>query len=190
MLIDRYPKIHRFGHTFKTRDIKVSETLKTKKHLNARVMFLCWPILIILILLVLLALYFHSMCLSRSAPSTGDYLANFLFPIIYFLLPSLIERITTGVAILAVRDDFNDYESHKKKRDFLTRRFSPETINEIKKSWHYPLYMLVDSIPKFVALLMSPICYYMCRDAWWLAIVSVIFYLVWGFASELICRSQ
>lgn len=194
ILIDRYPKIHRFGHILKTTEVKGSETVKsvvTKKHLNARIVYFCWPTLILLIFLVLVALYFHSTHLNRCDPSVGDYFANSLFPIIYFLLPTLIERITTGLAILTVRDDFNDYECHIEKRQFLTRRFSPETISEIKKSWCYPLYiMLVDSIAKFVLLLMSPIYYSMCRDGWWLTIVGVISYLVLGFASELMCRRQ
>lgn len=187
LLIDRYPKIHRFGHIYEKTEvetIKDDKTVKIKKRLNARVVFLSWPLLIILILLVSLALYFHSMILSRSSLEFGDYVANFLFPIVYFLLPGLAERIITGSVLLAVRDDFKHYKCHSEKRQILLRRFSTETIDAIDKSHHYSVYILIDSIPKFIALLMSPICYYMCRNTWWVTVVAVILYLVFGFLTE------
>lgn len=174
MLIDRYPKIYRFGHTLKKYD---------KKRLNLRVISVSWPIMICMMLVAFVSLYYYSQSLNHTAENYAYYIAHFSFPVVYFLMPSLIERVTTGATILRVRDDFDDYYKQPLKRHFLEKRFSPSTINEINKGNCYPAYMVVDSLIKFIALVLSPIAY-LYQGWWWAGIVGIVIYLTLSFLTE------
>lgn len=169
MLIDRYPKIHRFGHSLSNIN-------------NLKVMLVSWPILICLTLVGLASFYFYSQSLQPESVSQPEWFPHLLFPIIYFLLPAMAERITTGSVILAASADFRDYCKCDKER-FINARFSPGTRDKIKKSKAYPAYMVADSSIKFAGLLAAPFFYH-CTGWSWLAPMGLLVWFAAGFVTE------
>ena len=180
MMIDKYPKIHRFGHGLKK---------ESGNYLNLKVMFYSWLILIVLMLSTFLSFYYFFLLVNCSSADHICYLA-YLFPIIYFLIPSLIERTTTGAVILGVKEDFKNYMDKPEKEEYVKKRFSPETIKSILDSLQnpkrgYPLYMVVDSLSKYVFFILAPILYYY-YNYWWLVLLAISIYFLGGLLTGLI----
>ena len=169
MLIDRYPKIHRFGHSFSNHNLKV--------------MVISWPLLTSLMVLSIYSLFRYSQVVEPEAVSGLGLIPHLLPPVIYFLLPPTMERVVTGAVLLAARNDFMKYCDCGERELLIDKRFSKETKDKIKESSAYATYMLTDSSVKYAMLLFVPILYHEC-GFWWWAILALVVWFMLGFVTE------